>query len=156
MCIRDRYATDRQHAEIIDPAIDVLLAEADGQLIGFAQVREAPPPPCVQATAPLELWRFYVDRPWQGRGVAQSLMRAVIEATRARAADAIWLSVWEQNARAQAFYAKCGFRQVGTKAFIVGTDEQTDWVMACAISARDIPAGDVSAGDPSPEEDGHR
>jgi RimJ/RimL family protein N-acetyltransferase len=37
--------------------------------------------------------------------------------------------VWEHNPRAQAFYAKCGFVQAGTKPFVVGTDVQNDWVM---------------------------
>jgi ribosomal protein S18 acetylase RimI-like enzyme len=37
--------------------------------------------------------------------------------------------VWERNRRAQAFYKKSGFVDVGTQTFLVGTDEQTDRVM---------------------------
>jgi len=135
------YSADCQRAEIADPEVAVLLVEADGLLIGYAQVRVETPPPCVQSATPVELWRFYVDRPWQGRGVAQLLMRAVIESARERAADAIWLSVWEHNARAQSFYARCGYRQVGMTAFVVGTDVQSDWVMQRAVTPDDAALG---------------
>ena len=56
----------------------------------------------------------------------------------ARGARELWLGVWERNARAQAFYRKCGFRKVGTQIFVVGSDPQTDDVMLkeITVSAR--------------------
>ena len=123
------YSEAQQGAEIADPDVDVLLAEVDDSLAGYAQLRVGEAPACVAHLAPFELWRFYVDTSWHGRGVAQALMEAVADAARARGASALWLSVWEHNPRAQAFYAKCGFVQAGTKPFVVGTDVQNDWVM---------------------------
>jgi ribosomal protein S18 acetylase RimI-like enzyme len=61
--------------------------------------------------------------------VAQQLMTAAIAAARGRGAVSLWLGVWERNPRAQAFYKKSGFRDVGTHTFYVGTDAQTDRVM---------------------------
>jgi ribosomal protein S18 acetylase RimI-like enzyme len=121
---------DLQRAEILDPGLDTLLA-CDGQnaLAGFAQVRVAHPPAGIVVRAPVELKRFYVDKPWQGLGVARTLMEAAEHAARARGAREFWLGVWERNERAQAFYRKCGFRKVGTQIFVVGTDPQTDNVM---------------------------
>lgn len=132
-----KYGEAQQAAEIADPDIDVLIADIDGAMAGYAMVRGGQAPECVTLDAPVELWRFYVDRAWHGRGVAQALMTAVDEAARERGADSIWLSVWEHNPRAQAFYAKCGFFQAGTKPFVVGTDVQTDWVMLRRLSAED-------------------
>ncbi|MCC6930633.1 MAG: GNAT family N-acetyltransferase [Gemmatimonadaceae bacterium] len=129
------YGEARQLSEIEDPAWDSLLAEAGGTLAGFAQLRVGGTPDSVTQPHPVELYRFYVDRPWHGRGVAQVLMAAVVEAARDRHADAIWLSVWEHNPRAQAFYAKCGFAKAGEKDFVVGTDVQTDWVMVCPLAS---------------------
>jgi hypothetical protein len=43
--------------------------------------------------------------------------------------------VWERNERAKAFYAKSGFTDVGSHAFMVGTDAQTDRIMARALAA---------------------
>lgn len=130
------YGAPQQGAEIADPAVDVFLAEEAGVLAGFAQLREGPAPDCVTDEAPIELWRFYVDRPWHGRGVAGALMDAVEHGAQARGAKSIWLSVWEENGRAQAYYAKAGFRPVGTKDFIVGTDIQTDWVLVRILNWR--------------------
>jgi ribosomal protein S18 acetylase RimI-like enzyme len=82
---------------------------------------------------PLELWRFYVDQVHHGRGVAQQLMAAVIDAARARGAGTLWLGVWEHNAKAQAFYRKFDFVVVGAHTFVLGSDVQTDRVMARSV-----------------------
>lgn len=119
-----------QRREILDTSIDTLLArDAQGALAGFAQLRDKVAPEGVATTRPVELWRFYVDRPWQGRGLARTLMNAVFERARARGGRELWLGVWERNERARAFYGKCGFEKVGQKIFVVGTDPQTDHVM---------------------------
>jgi diamine N-acetyltransferase len=131
------YGPDLQSAELRNAEIVTLLAEGEGRLAGYAQLREGPVPECVGGPRPIELWRFYVDRDWQGRGVAQVLMAATIEAAAARGAGTVWLSVRERNRRAQAFYRKSGFEDRGEKAFILGTDRQTDRVMALALPQRD-------------------
>jgi len=123
------YGVAQQAAELAHPAITTLVASVDGELTGYAQLRLGRPPAGVTAARPLEVWRFYVARAWHGRGVAQQLMAAVIAAARGRAAASLWLGVWERNRRAQAFYKKSGFVDVGSQTFLVGTDEQTDRVM---------------------------
>lgn len=123
------YGISQQTAELSDPAMTTLLAFADGALTGYAQLRPGQAPASVRSTHPIELWRFYVAREWHGRGLAQQLMAAVIAAARGRSAALLWLGVWEHNPRAQAFYRKSGFVDVGSQTFLVGTDEQTDRVM---------------------------
>jgi GNAT superfamily N-acetyltransferase len=88
----------------------------------------------VQSDAAVELLRFYVDPRWHGRGVAQLLMQHVREAARKLGAHDLWLSVWERNPRAMAFYTKSGFRDVGSKDFFVGTDRQSDRVMVAHLA----------------------
>ncbi|MEO8017767.1 MAG: GNAT family N-acetyltransferase [Pseudomonadota bacterium] len=124
------WRPELQRAEILDPQVDTLLAcDAHGTLAGFAQLQAGSAPACIATVRPVELLRFYVDKPWQGQGLAQALMRAVENLARTRGARELWLGVWERNARAQAFYGKHGFRKVGTQIFVVGTDPQTDHVM---------------------------
>ena len=128
------YGEAQQRAEFADPSIITLLVD-DGQgLVAFSQLRRGPAPPCVRFPSPVEVWRFYVDRAWHGRGVARPLMDAALEAARELGAGSVWLSVWERNPRAIAFYTKCGFLDVGSKLFIVGADHQTDRVMARELS----------------------
>ena len=124
------YAPERQEAELRDAGIVTLLAENEGQLAGYCQLREGAAPECVPDAAPVEIWRFYVDRAWQGRGVAKALMMASLETAVARGARTVWLSVWERTLRAQAFYRKCGFEDRGAREFVLGRDRQTDRVMA--------------------------
>ena len=101
--------------------------------IAYAQLRADHVPDCVTGPNPIELWRFYVDREWHGRGIARPLMDRVKAAARERGAKTLWLGVWERNDRARAFYAKCGFADVGEHIFLFGTDPQTDRVMVTTL-----------------------
>lgn len=123
------YSTAIQARELADPRLDTLVCERDRHLIAYAQLRPGAAPG-VTGVAPIELWRFYVDAPYHGRGVAQQLMVEVFNVARTRAADTLWLGVWERNLRAQAFYRKAGFIDVGAHEFRVGQDIQIDRVMA--------------------------
>jgi ribosomal protein S18 acetylase RimI-like enzyme len=131
------YGPAQQGAELRDPTWTTLLAEEGKSPAGYAQVRTGPAPSCVTGQAPIELFRFYVDSPWQGQGLARRLMEAVDEEAISRGARTLWLGVWERNARGQAFYRKCGFVDVGEKSFLVGTDHQRDRVMARALNSSD-------------------
>jgi GNAT superfamily N-acetyltransferase len=131
--VAQAFGPAAQLGEIRDNSMITLLAELGSTLAGFAQLRQGPPPPCVGGNAPVEILRFYVDRPFHGRGVAQTLMRAVEQLARALGHHTLWLGVWERNPRAIAFYTKCGFVDVGDHGFILGTEEQIDRVMARAL-----------------------
>lgn len=127
------YGPARQAAELRDVGIVTLVADAGDALAGYAQLREGTAPDCVLGPSPIELWRFYVEREWHGQGLARDLMASSLEAAAERGAGTIWLAVWERNERALAFYRKCGFETVGEKAFLLGTDRQTDRVMVRAL-----------------------
>lgn len=127
------YGVDQQAAELRSPDIVTLLVEQDGKAIAYAQLRGEYRPECVTGPSPIELWRFYVARGFHGQGVAQALMDRVKEEARQRGAATLWLGVWEHNARARAFYAKCGFVDAGQHVFLFGTDPQTDVVMTVTL-----------------------
>lgn len=128
------YGHAQQLRELVDPDVVTLLAEVDGQLGGFAQLRSGPAPECVTGDSPIELLRLYVARAWHGQGLAQALMQRVELEAKERRARTLWLGVWENNPRAQAFYRKTGFTDVGSHVFIVGTDPQTDRIMIRPIT----------------------
>jgi ribosomal protein S18 acetylase RimI-like enzyme len=128
------YRTDKQAAEIADPRMSTLVAEVDGRLAAFAQLRDSEIPDCVEDRVAIELMRFYVDGRFHGRGLAGALMTAVLAESRRRGAGTLWLGVWEHNERAKAFYLKCGFIDVGSHVFLLGTDPQTDRIMTRSLS----------------------
>jgi len=129
------YSPARQREELADPGRTTLVAATDaGELIGFAQLRAGEVPPAVTGPAPIEMLRLYVDRGYHGRGVANALMEAALEAAAEHGAITIWLGVWERNPRAIAFYRKWGFEDVGSHDFLLGSDRQTDRVMVRLVA----------------------
>ncbi len=127
------YGVPQQARELADPAYITLLAEVDEGVAAYAQVRGRAPPACVTGPAPIELHRFYVDSRWHGQGIAQRLMTAVHDGAAELGGRTLWLSVWERNPRARAFYNKCGFQDVGTADFYVGNDRQTDRILVSRV-----------------------
>jgi diamine N-acetyltransferase len=133
--LESSYGVVQQSQELSDPNEITLLAFAADHLIAFAQVRRQVPPQCVTQAQAIEVHRFYVDRVAHGKGVAQSLMAAVKSAAKEFNAKHLWLSAWERNPRAVAFYAKMGFEIVGSADFVVGSDVQTDHIMVAALQS---------------------
>jgi ribosomal protein S18 acetylase RimI-like enzyme len=123
----------KQTQELLNPSMVSLLAHQGAALVAFAQVQRRSPPPCVLVDRAIELHRFYVDRPAHGSGIAQLLMEVVHDAARAFDGKHLWLSVWERNPRAIAFYKKVGFTDCGSTVFYVGPDPQTDRVMIAPV-----------------------
>jgi ribosomal protein S18 acetylase RimI-like enzyme len=131
------YGEAIQAAEIADSAAETLLVERGGELIAYAQLRRGPSPPFVPASSPVEIRRFYVDRSWHGRGVAQQLMTHLLSSVGRAGADVVWLGVWEHNPRAIAFYTRWGFLPAGDQVFELGSDPQRDLVLARPLGRED-------------------
>jgi ribosomal protein S18 acetylase RimI-like enzyme len=117
-----------QRAELEDRSVRFLLVEAHRQPAGYVKLRTGPANAC--GRRPLEICRFYLDRPWHGSGAAAQLMDAILDLARREGHDDLWLAVWEHNARAIRFYQKLGFARVGEQPFQLGSDLQVDWLMA--------------------------
>lgn len=127
------FGLEQQTRELGDPAWSTRVVECGGHLVAYAQLRAGDAPATVTGVAPLELARFYIDRPWHGHGLADELIEDVTDVARGRGAGTIWLSVWQVNARAISFYNRRGFHIVGEQTFHIGTDAQTDWLMALSL-----------------------
>lgn len=135
------YTPAAQASELVDPHVTTLLVCDDAESIAaFAQMRSGSVPPCVADESAIELWRFYVDQVWHGRGVAALLMQAVLAeaADPARACSTLWLGVWEHNTRAQAFYRKYAFAPVGAHVFMFGTEPQTDQIWSRRVGGEGV------------------
>jgi ribosomal protein S18 acetylase RimI-like enzyme len=126
------FSPEQQRAEIEDPNGFILVAQAEA-LIAYAQVTREIVPPDVGDAHALEIKRFYVDRSWHGLGVAQRLMTETFKAAAERGAATVWLTVWDQNPRAIAFYRKVGFRDAGIHPFQLGSELQSDILMVKAL-----------------------
>jgi tRNA (guanine37-N1)-methyltransferase len=121
-------------AYLADPTRDVLVADEDGELVGYTLLVAGEPTAAeVAAVVPLrptvELSKCYVLPGRHGGGVAGALMAASLDAARARDAAGMWLGVNGENERAQAFYRRSGFVVVGERTFRVGDQRHHDLVL---------------------------
>jgi GNAT superfamily N-acetyltransferase len=128
--VRETYTPQRQSEELAEIGQWAVLAHIGTELAGYGLLRADRPCPGMDIPQMAEIRRFYVSRAWHGQGIAGSLMHAVIEHGESVGARGFWLTCWEKNPRALAFYAKCGFIRVGDTTFTVGTDVQTDHLLA--------------------------
>ena len=129
------FSPEQQSEELTEPGGRVLVIEDERNgLLGFAHLRQTAVPAVLDGRFALEISRFYVDRPWHGRGLARVLMSACIAEARSRGADSLWLLVYQNNGRAVAFYEKCGFNRAGTQPFKLGRRIDQDWLMVRVIA----------------------
>jgi ribosomal protein S18 acetylase RimI-like enzyme len=126
------YGAAIQRAEIERQDATTLVVESAGELVGYAMV-EVGSNPAVDLDRQIQLHRLYLDRGLHGSGIASALLAAAQDAARELGGMSMWLSVWDRNERAIAFYRKTGFTIVGTVEFAVGADVQTDHLMAMSL-----------------------
>ena len=126
-------ASFRRH--LADPACVVLLADVGDSTdpVGYTMlVGGEPTDPdvagAIRFRPTVSLERCYVHPDHHGSGVATQLMTATLDAARETGAAGIWLGVSVENDRANAFYARHGFEQVGTKRFHIGDAWEDDHV----------------------------
>jgi [ribosomal protein S18]-alanine N-acetyltransferase len=98
--------TRDQYNELVSSGVVLVAAEA-GRLCGFV---------CAQAVAgEWELENVVVATGFLRRGIANELMRMLIQRAKAEAASAILLEVRESNRAARTLYEKHRFREVGRR-----------------------------------------
>lgn len=127
--LKASFSPDIQFRELSEPDVIFLIAESEGNPIGYAQLVMNSKHESIQGARPLELRRIYASQEYLGKGVGKELMKATIEEARQRGCDCVWLGVWEKNQKAIDFYKKWGFRVVGFHTFVLGEDQQNDFVM---------------------------
>ncbi len=125
----EQFTRQMQIAEVGAPGRTFFLAWVNGKPVGFASMRESPPPRALGAVSAIEIVQLYSEQKTIGKGVGKALMAACLEFARQKGKDWVWLGVWEHNPRAIAFYSKWGFERFGEHIFLVGLDAQTDWWM---------------------------
>lgn len=125
---------------LADPTRILLIAVDDlDEPIGYTMLVTGDPLDLDVATAiryrpTIELSKMYVHPTHHGSGIAQRLITTTLDEARGTGAAGIWLGVSEENARANAFYAKHGFERVGRKRFQVGNRWENDFVRERALT----------------------
>ena len=133
--VESAFSVEAMKRELADTETNLfLVAQGDADpLVGYAKLRVAGHE-TVDAARPIELHRLYVRRFAAGTGLGRALLRSGLDAARVHEHDVMWLGVWEHNHRARTFYERWGFRVVGAQPFMLGSEAQTDLVMALTLT----------------------
>lgn len=130
--LRSRLSQASFLEQLGEPDIKTYLARDEGyhlkDWVGYFQLKSgdwSDPP----RSNTVEVLTFYLQPDAIGKGLGAALMKQCkLLATELGYSD-LWLGVWGKNIRAIKFYQRMGFKQVGTKSFLLGADLQSDWVM---------------------------
>jgi GNAT superfamily N-acetyltransferase len=106
-------------AQLADPGLSIVVAERADALVGFALIRHDARHEQVADPRAAELDRLYVQEPFTGRGVGRALLRAAEDVAAARGATTLWLTAYSGNARALAFYPRCGYAFAGHTVYVI-------------------------------------
>lgn len=125
----EAFAPDKIHAELSDINSDFYFLYWNGELAGYLKLNESPAQTDIHDRNSLEIERIYVAKEFQGKGLGRYLMNQAISIAAHRKKKYVWLGVWEKNEKAICFYKRNGFYQIGIHSFVIGDDEQTDYIM---------------------------
>jgi GNAT superfamily N-acetyltransferase len=143
--LEDEFTPAKLATQLADQDAFFLLAELDGVAVGYAKMEANKPLPgasanfsasvsasisaSVSAAKPITLKRLYCRQAFLGRGVGARLMERCVSEAIERQHDGIYLTVWEHNQHAQAFYRQWAYEACGTIDFLMGETKLHDIVM---------------------------
>lgn len=127
--LEDVFSVEKLRAELNDVNTEFYFAKQNGEVIGYLKINFGQSQTELKDDNTVEIERIYVLKDFHGRKIGQVLYEKAIAIAIQRKSDYIWLGVWEENARAIAFYKKNGFVEFDKHIFRLGEDEQTDIMM---------------------------
>ncbi|HRI21763.1 MAG TPA: GNAT family N-acetyltransferase [Panacibacter sp.] len=101
---------------------------------GYIKLRTSENPAELVGFKHIELERIYALKRFQGMGLGKRLIQQGMDTGIQNGYEILWLGVWKQNEKAIQFYTRQGFTIFGEHAFILGADQQTDWLMKKALN----------------------
>jgi GNAT superfamily N-acetyltransferase len=104
---------ERWYALIEDGEVSMLMAEEDGELLGFSACGETRDEDAAPGVG--EVRTFFVAAGLWGRGVGRALMSAVLDSLRERGCTEATLWSFAANERANRFYEAHGFTRDGAE-----------------------------------------
>lgn len=126
--INKNFTRKKIEEDMKEPGIVFFLAFDGRNPAGYAKIRASERPVGLNSAA-LEIEKLYAHRKYHGKRVGHMLMQTCLAFAKKKGYQTLWLGVWEHNPRAISFYEKNGFQKFGQHTFILGKEEQTDWLM---------------------------
>ena len=107
------FAYDKIKGGLAKPNNYFLLAEFDGEIVGYTKLK--------LEERPIQLQKIYLHPAFLGRGIGKALLERSKDIVREAGANKLWLAVEEQNQNAIAFYQRTGWTTTGEFDFQIGS-----------------------------------
>lgn len=127
--LEQAYSEEAVAMEIAAPEYIHQLAEDHTGLTGYCKMSS--PSGYAQhsdAKNPIALGQLYTAPGMTGSGIGSALMEWALAEAREREADAVQLSVYSENFRAQRFYQRYGFAKIADIGFWVGKQRDAEFL----------------------------
>jgi len=134
--LEDYFSEAAVRSAMAEPGCQYLLATNGDAVAGFVKIRDRDKPEQVPAGRVFELSQVYVSPDHQRFGIGGLLLKAATHFAADRAADGVWLSVWEDAQWAISCYRKFGFLEIGRLDFKVGDTIYNDLLMWLPVTGR--------------------
>ena len=130
---RENFSYEKISSEINDKNSRYFVFEEENQVVGYMKVNFFGRQTEDGYENSLELQRIYVLKSYKGKGIGKKFMEVAIDLAYENDLEYVWLGVWEHNYKAIEFYKKKGFEKFGEHVFVLGKDEQVDYLMKLEI-----------------------
>ncbi len=126
--IEQQFSPTKIEHDIESELSEIWIATNKDNPIGVVQIEYNKACPINDLTGP-EINKLYVLRNFFGNGIGQNLMKIAEDQIRKKGQDKVWLWVLQANLRANEFYTKQGFKNIGLADFQMEVNNYTNNVM---------------------------
>lgn len=123
------YQPEKFQRELENPNSEFFYIYYQDDLAGFLKLNILDAQSEPMGDDALEVERIYILNDYQKLGLGKELLDLAFEVAKRLEKKKVWLGVWEYNENALGFYKKIGFEKVGSHAFYMGDDRQTDFIL---------------------------
>jgi ribosomal protein S18 acetylase RimI-like enzyme len=127
--LAETYSEDALGKYLRNPAYRHFVVTHGDRPVGFALVGPNGLPHAESREGDGELKRIYVVRDAQALGVGRALFNAAVGWLESSGPRRVWIGVWSGNERAQRFYSRRGFVNVGGYRFRVGETLDHEFIL---------------------------
>ncbi len=128
------FSVDKIARSLGKPDTNYWIAFVDKLPVGYAKLKLNSPSPFIDSQNIGQLQKIYVLKDFLSMKIGKRLQGRLLDYAREGGSEQIWLSVYQGNTRAIAFYKKNGFIPVGNHQFSIGKDTFDFMAMAKKLS----------------------
>jgi diamine N-acetyltransferase len=125
----EAFSAEHLEIEYENPTTRFYFGTINDDLVAYLKLNFDETPEGYEHEDMVQLERIYVLSGHQGKEYGSKMLEYAEKVALDSGAEWIWLTVWDQNPDALRFYERHGFEVCGKEVFMIGQDEQWDWLM---------------------------